>query len=472
MKIKFFIQGQKLKRAKNDYIVADSKNFISADFEFSQEWTNMQKSAIFKNADTAYTVLLTDNECAVPYEVTGADFCVSVFGVGENMRITSDEIVIRVEETGYCEGETPQEPTQSVYEQIVERLSDAEDVHTQIEAQLLAKADKTEVEEGLALKADKEQTEAAFGQKADKTQTEAQLLTKADKTEVEEALALKADKEQTEVSLSQKANQEELQQLNAEMNARCSAIETTHEGDIIEFFDAVNGTWDKAENIETYIIGDKSNLQTAAKMIVPAINEVQQEVIDLQGVVGAKADISYVDESISSANEMIAHTQISLDTKADKSEWELLEEITTEEELTSIARTMEGYGISEISAVMVLCEYPIDENGVKYGIHNSINYKTEYEKPVNIFSWKPTLATSKGYYWLMANKESGFVAQSSATAKAFDTAFSSDSARFSAMPIKSISRVTIGSYAEGSVVKAIPKGSVFRIYGKGVVRNA
>lgn len=459
MKIKFLIEGQRLKRAKNNYIVADSKNFISADFEFSQEWTNLQKSAIFKNADTAYTVLLTDNECAVPYEVTGADFCVSVFGVKDNMRITTDEIVIRVEETGYCEGETPSEPTQSVYEQILGKLSDAQAKHTQIEAKLLTKADIEEVS-------------ASLSEKADKAQTEEKFLTKANKTEVDEALVLKADKNETETALSKKAEKAELQQLNTDISARCLSIETTHNEDIQGVRNYITGAYARADHIEDYIIGDENNLKTTAKMIVPAINETYQKALNLQDVLTTKADASFVEKEISSANDALATVQTSLDTKTDKSDWELLEEIATEEELSAITRTINGYGISDISAVMLLCQYPIDENGVKYGIHNSINYSTEYEKPVNIFSWKPTLGASKCYYWLMANKESGFVAQASSAMKEFAAAFSGSSVLFSAMPIKNISKITINSYADGSVVKAIPTGSVFRIYGKGVVRNA
>lgn len=468
MKIKFFIQGQKLKRAKNDYIVADSKNFISADFEFSQEWTSLQKSAIFKNADTAYTVLLTDNECAVPYEVTGADFCVSVFGVGENMRITSDEIVIRVEETGYCEGETPIEPTQSVYEQIVERLSDAEDVHTQIEEKLLTKADAGEVTEALSLKADKEQTEAALSQKADKTQTEAAfgqkadkeetqslLLTKADKTEVEEALALKADKNETQTALSQKANQEDLQQLNAEMSARCSAIETTHNEDI--------------QNINNAL-----DTKADTNMVQVVVNGLDERITNLVG--SHSKDVNAIDETL-------GDIEASLDNKINKSEWELLEEIEMTEELSaegviSFKRTLSAaYGITDISAVMLISIYPVDAS-VKYGIHNSINYKTEYEKPVNLFAWKPTLTTSStGFcsYWQIVNKESGFVAQANLpnATRFFEAALSPlSNQEFSAMPIKEITQINVQSYEDSTTTKAIPKGSVFRIYGKGVVRNA
>lgn len=38
------------------------------------------------------------------------------------MRITSSTCKVSVINSGYCEGETPSEPTQTVYEQILDRL--------------------------------------------------------------------------------------------------------------------------------------------------------------------------------------------------------------------------------------------------------------------------------------------------------------------------------------------------------------
>ena len=76
----------------------------------------MAKSAIFKSADGVYTVILEDGVCKVPSEVLGAEFIVSVFGTDGEVRITTDYLVVRVEESGYVEGETPTEPTPSTYE--------------------------------------------------------------------------------------------------------------------------------------------------------------------------------------------------------------------------------------------------------------------------------------------------------------------------------------------------------------------
>ena len=154
MKLKFLVDGQKLSKKRDCFVVSDSKNYLYAEFSFSQEWNNTAKTAIFKNADTAYTVFLTDDCCKVPYEVSGADFCVSVFGTNGNNRITTNETVVLVEESGYTEGETPVEPTPAIYEQLSAQTAEAvriannirDEIESKVnEAELAKKADKTEV---------------------------------------------------------------------------------------------------------------------------------------------------------------------------------------------------------------------------------------------------------------------------------------------------------------------------------------
>ena len=133
MQLKFKLQGQRLTRTDRLCPVAHSKNFLCAEFEFSHQWSGCEKTAIFKNADgVAYSVLLSDDKCRIPYEVMGADFYVSVFGVKGELRITSDEVTVSVEASGYTEGETPQEPTQTVYEQILNRISESEAVISEV----------------------------------------------------------------------------------------------------------------------------------------------------------------------------------------------------------------------------------------------------------------------------------------------------------------------------------------------------
>ena len=127
MQLKFTLQGQRIIRTDKLRPVADSKNFLGAEFEFSHQWSGCEKTAIFKSSDgAAYSVLLNEDKCAVPYEVSGGEFYVSVFGIKDELRITSDEVTVNVEPSGYAEGETPQEPTQRVYEKILNRIAESE----------------------------------------------------------------------------------------------------------------------------------------------------------------------------------------------------------------------------------------------------------------------------------------------------------------------------------------------------------
>ena len=146
MKLKFLVEGQKISKKGDCFVVADSKNFLTARFWFSQEWSNMQKSAIFKSADSAYTVMLSENCCKVPFEVSDADFCVSVIGTDGESRITTNEITVLVEESGYVEGEVPGEPTATVYEQFLAQTTEALQTANDAMAALEDKADVSMVE--------------------------------------------------------------------------------------------------------------------------------------------------------------------------------------------------------------------------------------------------------------------------------------------------------------------------------------
>ena len=118
----------------NDYIsevglkiapVADSVNHLYAAFEFDEAWDGTVKTAIFGGAGKAYNVILkNDNKCVIPWEVlTGPCFTVSAFGIVGTERITSTEIKIPLAPSGYKNGQTPSEPSDSAYTQLLQMLS-------------------------------------------------------------------------------------------------------------------------------------------------------------------------------------------------------------------------------------------------------------------------------------------------------------------------------------------------------------
>lgn len=121
--ITFKVNRQNIVRTDTNRVVSDSRNYLRASFEFSEEWTGI-KTAIFKSGDIVRHAVLEDDECMVPWEAINPGFMkVSVF-CGD--LITADSSTVPITESGYAEGGAPQDPSQTVYEQIISMLNDIE----------------------------------------------------------------------------------------------------------------------------------------------------------------------------------------------------------------------------------------------------------------------------------------------------------------------------------------------------------
>lgn len=108
--------------------VSDSVLFEKIGFDFPESWNGYTKTAVFRNGETTVSVVLDksselctgENECYIPYEVIKTpQFTVSVFGVSSESRATTQQVSIKVTESGYGTGDTPAEPTPTQYEQLV-----------------------------------------------------------------------------------------------------------------------------------------------------------------------------------------------------------------------------------------------------------------------------------------------------------------------------------------------------------------
>lgn len=119
MKIEFDVTYQNIERSDRNHVVADSKNYLQAEFNFqTAEWIGKTKTAIFARLGLIKNVILeSDDTCMVPWEMlkTGS-FTVSVFA-GD--LITANYVKVPVAESGYQLGETPHPPTPDVYTQII-----------------------------------------------------------------------------------------------------------------------------------------------------------------------------------------------------------------------------------------------------------------------------------------------------------------------------------------------------------------
>lgn len=115
-------------------VASKAKKYVVANFSFDDpDWIDKKVTAIFKNSNVSksYSQIIGSDtelkscECYVPWEVLDKRGTLSVSVSAGNLMTTISASVI-VRESGYTEGETPQEPTPTVYEQILAKLDEIE----------------------------------------------------------------------------------------------------------------------------------------------------------------------------------------------------------------------------------------------------------------------------------------------------------------------------------------------------------
>ena len=121
MKILFNLKYQEISRSDNNLVAASSKNYVTAKFlPLSFDWVK-PITAIFGD----YCVNLDDNmECIVPWEVLENPGKVKVSAFCGDLH-TSNIVIIDVVESGYKQGETPQDPTPDLYHEITQKVNEA-----------------------------------------------------------------------------------------------------------------------------------------------------------------------------------------------------------------------------------------------------------------------------------------------------------------------------------------------------------
>lgn len=159
--LRFTVNGQELK-SHPVTVVADSRNYLSAEFVFGPDWEGIEKTAVFQAASGAvYHMLVQDGVCSVPEEVIRVPwFRVSVFG-GD--RLTTNRAEISVCQSGFLPGVTPPEPTPDIYDQLLSSVA-AEREQAAASANA-AEAARQEVS------ADRIETETLVGQAAEAART-------------------------------------------------------------------------------------------------------------------------------------------------------------------------------------------------------------------------------------------------------------------------------------------------------------
>jgi len=107
--IEFNVEKFFIKNVSKTPIPCSNKNYIFAHFKFSQEWDNVEKTAVFTKDDIVCHIPIVDNKCAIPNELMliAGIIEVSVFG-GD--RITTGNTILKVVESGFHDESEPPVP--------------------------------------------------------------------------------------------------------------------------------------------------------------------------------------------------------------------------------------------------------------------------------------------------------------------------------------------------------------------------
>lgn len=106
-----------------------TREYLKAEFSFSEEWDGMTKTAFFRGADgNTYSQLLKDDACTVPAEALAASgrVGVSVSGTLGETVITTDIKSFSVPAT--LSGGTPSDPEPTVWQQILDKVDETRQI--------------------------------------------------------------------------------------------------------------------------------------------------------------------------------------------------------------------------------------------------------------------------------------------------------------------------------------------------------
>lgn len=122
MELLFNIQNQVITRTDSHAVIGDSKNYLTARFTFSSDWTGKTKTAQFTKDKRTYDMLLVADVCSVPWEVLQGSGIISV-NVFAGDLITVDGCTFAVQVSGLMSGQVPAAATPLIYQQILDGVS-------------------------------------------------------------------------------------------------------------------------------------------------------------------------------------------------------------------------------------------------------------------------------------------------------------------------------------------------------------
>lgn len=100
MQIEFDVDGQRLIRTSEAFMISGSENFVECVFDFSNDWETLDKWAVFIQGEDVYKIFIVNNTCLIPIECTAieGEFTIHVVGCkdSENIIATTNEKLLTV----------------------------------------------------------------------------------------------------------------------------------------------------------------------------------------------------------------------------------------------------------------------------------------------------------------------------------------------------------------------------------------
>lgn len=130
--LSFYVNKQEIRQVNSENVVNNSTNYLKLHFDFEEtDWDNVAKRVLFKAQSTeVYCKELDEHEeVIVPHEVLNDDyFLFSLYGVDDDLRITTAQTRISLARSGYSENIVePLPPTPSVIDDLYDSISDVND---------------------------------------------------------------------------------------------------------------------------------------------------------------------------------------------------------------------------------------------------------------------------------------------------------------------------------------------------------
>ena len=137
MEVNIYVQGQQLKLGTNlSCLVEGSQEFIKFIFAFSDDWGGLTKTCFFSQNGNHYKADLDENNSAyLPSEITYGKCTLSVYGVKDTIRATTNEIIFSVGKH-YIGDFERSELTKARYDEFVDIVSNYNEVKSQLDGAL------------------------------------------------------------------------------------------------------------------------------------------------------------------------------------------------------------------------------------------------------------------------------------------------------------------------------------------------